>query len=300
MVIFCVRLEKITVEAILNALEEKLDDLNVNLSKITKSLSEFERQLRNSNERVANFIERRGLDAQSERIDIIQQGLAEGFGDRVIQLKLDLASRQELNDYNSELEQSINEARKRLESGALAEGYQLVQQSAGDNNLTLNTETIKRLLTEERDESQKDALAELLFIRENKTKLNQYREQLAQNLQSNRNALIDFNRTNADYFFRINTLIKEAKLEAERLMSELFYTDIKNQLRSASAPGSNTFVNGIIDNIQALIDQASQIAQKVFGDSAAQLGFESETRTAQTEMQDFIRAMLPKKNCSLR
>ncbi|MDJ0592761.1 MAG: NlpC/P60 family protein [Pleurocapsa sp. MO_226.B13] len=166
----------------------------------------------------------------------------------------------------------------------------MVSESAQTNGLTLDSATIDRMLAEEgRSQAQKDALAELKELRENRTKLAQYKEQLAQNIQSNRNALIDFNRTISDYFFRINQQIKEATLEGQRLLSQVFYTDVKNRLRSAIAPGSNTFVNGIIDNIQSVIDQASQVAQKVFGDKAAQLGFESETRTLATEMQDFIR-----------
>lgn len=270
--------------------EDTLIEINGILSAVTKQLSEFQRQLRNSNERINNFIERRGLQAQSERSQIISEGVELREGDRVIQLKLEAASHRELTDYVAELELTIGEGRKRLESGALAEGYRLVSESASSNGLTLDSATIDRLLSSEgRSQGEKDALAELKALRENQTKLSQYREQLAQNLQANRNTLIDFNRTLDDYFFRLTQQIKEARKDAERLISQIFYTNIKNRLRSAIAPGSNTFVNGIIDNIQSVIDQASQVAQKVFGDSSAELGFESESRTLTTEMQDFIR-----------
>lgn len=273
----------------LKAAEIELEGLNSEISAITKSLSEFERQLRNSSERIDNFIERRGLAAQAERTQIISDGIDLEKGDRVIQLELDAASRREIGDYITELETTINQGSKRLQSGALAEGLSAVQRSTEQNALTLDSKTLERMLNEERDEAEKDALSELLEVRRNQTKLNQYREQLAQNLQATRTSLIDYNRTISDYFFRLNQQIKEATLEGERLVSELFYGNIKNRLRSAIAPGSNTFVNGIIDNIQSVIDQASQVAQKVFGDRAAELGFESESRTLATEMQDFIR-----------
>ncbi|MDJ0903722.1 MAG: tape measure protein [Xenococcus sp. MO_188.B8] len=282
-------LERTRAQNELDATQKVLNRINGEISRVTKALSEFEKRLRNSSERINNFIERRGLEAQAERSQIITEGLELGKGDRTIQLELEQASRRELNDYIAELEKTIDQGRKRLESGALADGYRLVQESAETNNLTLDTDTINRMLSKDRDQAQKDALLELKELRENRTKLNQYREQLAQNLQTNRNSLIDFNRTINDYFFRITQQIKEAQLETERLLSQIFYTDIKNKLRSAIAPGSNTFVNGIIDNIQSVIDQASQVAQKVFGDRAASLGFESESRSLFTEMQDFIR-----------
>lgn len=273
-----------------SATAEKLEKINDILSNVTKTLSEFQRELRNSNERINNFIERRGREAQKERTEIITEGVELKKGDRVIQLELDAASRSELNDYVVELSKTIEQSQKRLNSGALAEGYRLVQQSASDNNLSLDSTTVDRMLAEEeRSQGEKDALGEVKSLLDNQSRLTGYQEQIAQNIQSNRNALIDFNRTISDYFFRLTQQIKEATIETERLISQIFYTDIKGKLQAALAPGSNTFVNGIIDNVQTIIDSAGQVAQKIFGDRAAELGFESETRTLETEMRDFVK-----------
>ena len=270
--------------------EETLNEINSILSKVTKALSEFQRQLRNSNERINNFLERRGLQAQDERTEIITEGVETSKGDRVIQIELEAASRRELTDYISELESTIDEGRKRLESGALAEGYRLVSESAEANGLTLDSATIDRMLSEEgRSQAQKDALSELKALRENKTKLSQYQEQLAQNIQTNRNSLIDFNRTISDYFFRINQQIKEAQIEVLRVVEQISRANIRNKLQSALSPNANSFVNQLISSTQSLLDQAASYAERVLGQRGARIQFATTERSLQMELIDFAR-----------
>ena len=273
----------------LDAAQINLKAIDKIISRFTKTLSEFERKLRNASERIDNYIERRGLQAQAERNSIIIEGLETGKGERVIQLEIDKASRRELKDYISELEKNIEQGQARLQSGALVESYGLIQDYAQSENLTLDTATLQRMLEEERDEGQKNAIRELLEIRENKAKLSQYQEQLAQNLQTNRNSLIDFNRSITDYFFRITQQIKEAQVEVKRIVDRLFYGDIKTKLKNAIAPGSETFLNSIVEGIQGIIDRASSIAEQVLGQDSALIGFESQQYDLQTQLQDFAR-----------
>ena len=283
-------LEREQAEKDLEDTEETLNEINSILSKVTKALSEFQRQLRNSNERINNFLERRGLQAQDERTEIITEGVEGGLGDRVIQIELEAASRRELTDYISELESTIDEGRKRLESGALAEGYRLVSESAEANGLTLDSATIDRMLSEEgRSQAQKDALSELKALRENRTKLGQYQEQLAQNIQTNRNSLIDFNRTISDYFFRINQQIKEAQIEVLRVVEQISRANIRNKLQSALSPNANSFVNQLISSTQSLLDQAASYAERVLGQKSARIQFATTERSLQFELQDFAR-----------
>ena len=51
-------------------------------------------------------------------------------------------------------------------------------------------------------------------------------QQSAQNLQQSRNNLIDFNRTISDYFFNLQQKIKEAQIETDRLVKQIFHQDI--------------------------------------------------------------------------
>ena len=276
-------------QSALDAAQTNLKVIDKIISRFTKSLSEFERRLRNSSERIDNYIERRGLQAQAERSSIIIEGLESGKGERVIQLEIDKASRRELKDYISELKKTIEQGRERLQSGALAEGYGLIQDYAQSENLTLDTATLQRILEEERDEGQKNAIRELLKIRESEAKLGQYREQLAQNLQTNRSTLIEFNRSISDYFFRLTQQIKEAQVELKRIINSLFYGDIKTKLKAAITPGSESFLNGIIEGIQGIIDQASSIAEQVLGQESALIGFESQKYDLKNQLQDFAR-----------
>ncbi|MEO0015069.1 MAG: hypothetical protein RLZZ535_3458, partial [Cyanobacteriota bacterium] len=273
-----------------SAAADKLKLLGDILSNVTKTLSQFQRELRNSSERINNFIARRGLEAQQERTKINTEGVEERKGDRVIQLELDAASRSELDDYITELEGTIQETQKRLNSGALAEGYRLVEQSASDNNLTLDSATVERMLAEEeRSQGEKDALGELKSLLDNQSRLAGYQEQLAQNILSNRNALIDFNRTISDYFFKINQQIKEAQIEVLRIVNQIIQTNIKNKLQAAISPNAESFVNNLISSTQSLLDQTASYAEKVLGQRGARIQFAGQKRTLEMELQDFAR-----------
>ena len=276
-------------EGIQEDTKDKLEGVNNIISKVSKTLSEFQRELRNSSERIKGFIENRQRQTQQERVKTISEGIANQEGERVIQLKLDKINRRELQDNIREIEKAIANSFERLQSGALAEGYNLVQRSAEENDLPLTSTTIERMLQEERSSSEKDALGELKQLRELEGQLYQNQEQLAQNLQQNRTTLIDFNRTISDYFFRLAQEIKEAQVEVKRLINQLFYGDIKSKLKSAIAPGSESFLNGIIEGIQGVIDQAASIAEKVLGQDSALIGFETKQYDLQTQLQDFAR-----------
>ena len=91
------------------------------------------------------------------------------------------------------------------------------------------------MLEEERDSQEKEALKGLQSLRNLQSQLFQLQEQSAQNIQQSRNSLIDFNRTINDYFFNLQQRIKEAQVETDRLLKQIFYQDIKSQLRRAIA-----------------------------------------------------------------
>ncbi|MEO1006678.1 MAG: peptidoglycan DD-metalloendopeptidase family protein, partial [Cyanobacteria bacterium J06638_38] len=92
-----------------------------------------------------------------------------------------------------------------------------------------------------------------------------------------------------DYFFNLGQRIKEAQVETERLIKQIFYQDIKSQLKRAIAPGSESFINGIIDGIQSLLDQAQQIFEQTLGLKTGRIQFESEAYSNEQQMVDFMR-----------
>ncbi|MEM7756560.1 MAG: peptidoglycan DD-metalloendopeptidase family protein [Cyanobacteria bacterium P01_A01_bin.40] len=281
--------EKNNLTGLRDATENELKGINSELNKASKNLTVFQRRLRNSNERIEGFLAQSDRELQLERAGIIESGIASGSGTQTIQIELEEAQKQDLQRRINFVKEELSVLERDLKSPELSNAVRRIKQQFVDSNKPLNETGLQKLIEQTTVKADRDAAEGLLKQLRDETKIAGLTEQLANTLQQNRNAVLDFNRTINDYFFRITQQIKEAQLETDRLLSQIFYTDIKNRLRSAIAPGSNTFVNGIIDNIQSVIDQASQIAQKVFGDSAAQLGFESESRTMATEMQDFIR-----------
>lgn len=253
------------------------------------SLSEFDRALRNTNERVTGFNEEQDRLTSQERAAIIEAGVEQQKGDRVIQIELDDLSRRDLQRRINNLKGEISQLEKNIKSPALAPGVERITQQLAEKNIPLNEDSLQRIIDESTVEQDRDAAKTLLTLRRLQAESYQYGEQLAQNILSNRTTLIDFNRTISDYFFRLTQEIKEARVEVERLINQLFYGNIKSRLRSAIAPGTESFLNGIIEGVQGVIDQAASIAEKVLGQDSALIGFETKQYDLQTQLQDFAR-----------
>lgn len=279
-------------EALL-AEKKAIDEIN---ARIPKFLSQVNALLRNSSERVKGYIGSQEDNAVVNRNQAIEEALANGLSDAELELKLDNLSTSDLKDRISFVNQEIKSLEDKLSNAYLKEGVSGLERAAkleaekdGKAYLGLTPEVLTRMAGEGRSSAETEAANILLALDEYQGILAQSQSGLLDSIKTNQDKLKDFNKTISDYFYRLTEQIKEANLETQKLISNLFYTDLKNKLLGAIAPGSNTFVSGIIDNVQNIIDQAGQVAQKIFGDKAAELGFESETRTLATEMQDFLR-----------
>lgn len=280
--------QKSGIEAVIEDAEDGLKDLNDEMGKIPKQLSEFSRRLRNASERVSGFMEERDRISSQERTNIITEGVATGEGEQVIQLKLDRASQRDLQARIDKLQSEASKIETDLGSAALTAAQARVEEAA-ENSGGLTTDVINRLLEQDRDPQEKEALKGALELREIQALLFQYQEQLAQSSQQSRSQLLDFNRTIQDYFFNLTQQIKEAQLETKTLISQIFANNIRNQLRAAIKPGSDSFVNGLIDGIQGILDQAQSLIERTLGIEGNRIQFESESRSLELEMQDFIR-----------
>lgn len=270
--------------------ESNLKDVNDIIGKLPKQLSEFNRQLKNASLRVSGFMENRDRANSQERTQIIQQGLIQGKGDTVIQLELESQSRGDIEARISNLQSEIAKQEKLLGSAALDVAMQRLEEAARSKG-GLTTDVINEMLEQERDGSEKEALSGALKVREWQTQLYQYQEQLAQSMQQSRSSMIDFNRTIRDYFFNLIQQIKEAQLEAKTLLSQILGSKIKNKIKAALMPGSDSFVNGLIEGIQGILDQAQTLIEQTLGLEGNKIQLESSNYSLDKEMQDFIKSV---------
>ena len=124
---------------------------------------------------------------QQERIQAIVQGIEQGKGERVIQFEIEQLETKDLSLRIQEVSKEIARITKDLRSPELAEGVKRVQESASSQGLELTTDTINRMLEEERDSQEKEALKGLQNLRHLQSQLFQLQEQSAQNIQQSCN-----------------------------------------------------------------------------------------------------------------
>ncbi len=273
---------------LLEAEKEAIEEIN---GRIPKFIAQVDKLLRNSDERVQGFVGNQEDSALVNRTAAIKEAIALGLSDADLELRLDNLSASDLEARINLINSEIKSLEDKLGNAYLQEGVQGLERAAASDGLELTTPTLQRMLEEGRNTQETEAAKVLLALDGYQGMLAEAESGLVDLVKSNQGKLRDFNKTVTDYFSRMGQQIKEAKLETERLLSQIMYGDIKNKLRGAIAPGSNNFVNGVVENIQSLIDSATQIAEKNYGDLSAQLSFELEVQNLAIETQEFIRSI---------
>jgi hypothetical protein len=124
-----------------------------------------------------------------------------------------------------------------------------------------------------------------------KTQIATTQEQVAQGSQGLQNGFLDLSKAAQDYFFNLQQQIKEAQNEIEKIISQLRYGKLKSMLQRALVPGADSFVNGLINQIQGIFDQAASITEQILGQQGARIAFGGEKRGLEAELQNFTRTL---------
>jgi tape measure domain-containing protein len=281
--------ERSNLQGLLNDTEKELKAVNNELSKVGTRLSEFQRRLQKSDRRVEGFFAQSDRQLQQQKAGIIEQGIDDGTGTSVIQLELEEATKQDLSRRIDLLKKELAVLEKDLRSPELDPAVKRIKENLAKDNIPINESSLQDLIEKSPVQADKEAAQGLLRQLKKDTQLAGLSEQLAQTLQSNRNALIDLNRSIQDYLFRINQQIKEAQIEVLRIVEQIVQTNIKNKLQAAISPNAESFVNNLISSTQSLLDQTASYADKVLGSRGARIQFAGQKRTLEMELQDFAR-----------
>jgi tape measure domain-containing protein len=281
--------EKNNLQGLLTDTEDQLKAVNNELSKVSTKLSEFERRLQKSDQRVEGFLAQYDRQLQQQKAGIIEQGIADGSGTQVIQLELEEATKQDLSRRIGVIKKELAVLEKDLRSPELDAATKRIKDNLAKDNIPLNESSLQDIIEKTTVNADKEAALGLLSQLKKETQLSGLSEQMAQTIQSNRNALIDLNRSIQDYLFRIGQQIKEAEIEVLKIVNQIVQTNIKNKLQAAISPNAESFVNNLISSTQSLLDQTASYAEKVLGQRGARIQFAGQKRTLEMELQDFAR-----------
>ena len=233
--------ERDNLQGLLGATEDELKNVNNEISRVSKVLTLFQRKLRNSNERVEGFLAQSDRTLQLEKAGIIESGIAREVGTQTIQVELEEAQQRDLQNRINFIKSELSAIEQELDAPELNPAVARIKQQLENSNIPLNETTLQRIIEQSTVQADRDAAQGLLDGFKRETQLAQLAEQFAQTLQSNRNLMLDYNRTISDYFFRLNTQIKEAQIEVLRVLDQIINSQIKNQLQSALSPNANRF-----------------------------------------------------------
>ena len=278
-------------------LEQRLKDIDKTstafddlMSNLQKSVNALTLALRNLNEQATYFNENIERNTTNARVQFIRRARAAGVGSQVRELGLEEIDQNTLESRIIFLRDQLGAVNELLTKPDFADVLTELRQQAEDMGVNLeNTATIDRLINENRSQQETavlNALKEQLRLQD---ELGQAEENLEQSISSTRSAITDLNRSVEDYFFNLNQQIEEALVETDRILNKLKSTDIRNKLQRALVPGSNTFVNGLIGQIQGIFDRASGIFEQVLGQRSARINFAGERRGLQYELENFTR-----------
>lgn len=278
-------------------LEQRLQDIDKTstafddlMSNLQKSVNALTLALRSLNEQAAYFNETLQRNATNARVQFIRRARAAGVGSQVRDLGLEEIEQNTLEARIVFLRDQLGAVNELLTKPDFADVLTELRQQAEDMGVNLeNTATIDRLISENRSQQETavlNALKEQLRLQD---ELGQTEENLEQSISSTRSGITDLNNSVEEFFFNLTQRIDEAIVEVDRILNRLKYTDIKNRLQRALVPGSNTFVNGLVGQIQGIFDRASGIVEQLLGQRSARINFVGERRGLQVELENFTR-----------
>lgn len=278
-------------------LEQRLEDIDKTstafddlMSNLQKSVNALTLALRTLNEQAAYFNETLQRNATNARVQFIRRARAAGVGSQVRDLGLEEIEQNTLEARIVFLRDQLGAVNEYLSKPDFADVLTELRQQAEDMGVNLeNTATIDRLISENRSQQETAVLNTLKEQLRLQDELGQAEENLEQSISSTRSGITDLNNSVEEFFFNLTQRIDEAIVEVDRILNRLKYTDIKNRLQRALVPGSNTFVNGLVSQIQGIFDRASGIVEQLLGQRSARINFVGERRGLQSELENFTR-----------
>jgi tape measure domain-containing protein len=265
------------------------DDL---VSSLAKSVNALELALRSLNEQAAYFNETLDRTTARQKARIITEGLANGQGSQTTDFQLQAIDQSALSSRLEFLQkqfQTVNGLLARPDFESIANELKSQAQQLGLN--LENTATLDRLIGEGRSSQETQVLEAIKQQLQLKTQIATTQEQVAQGSQGLQNGFLDLSKAVQDYFFNLQQQIKEAQNEIEKIISQLRYGKLKSMLQRALVPGADTFVNGLISQIQGIFDQAASITEQILGQQGARIAFGGEKRGLEQELQNFTRTL---------
>jgi len=265
------------------------DDL---VSSLAKSVNALELALRSLNEQAAYFNETLDRTTAQQKARVITEGLANGQGSQTTDFQLQAIDQSALGsrlDFLQKQFQAVNGLLARPDFESIATELKSQAQQLGLN--LENTATLDRLIGESRSTQETqvlEAIKQQLLL---KTQIATTQEQVAQGSQGLQTGFLDLSKAVQDYFFNLQQQIKEAQNEIEKIISQLRYGRLKSMLQRALVPGADTFVNGLINQIQGIFDQAASITEQILGQQGARIAFGGEKRGLEAELQNFTRTL---------
>jgi len=278
-------------------LEQRLKDIDKTstafddlMSNLQKSVNALTLALRNLNEQASYFNETLQRNATNARVQFIRRARAAGVGSQVRDLGLDEIEQNTLEARIVFLRDQLGAVNELLTKPDFADVLTDLRQQAEDMGFNLeNTATIDRLISENRSQQETAVLNTLKEQLRLQDELGQAEENLEQSISSTRSGIRDLNNSVEEFFFNLTQRIEEAIVEVDRILNKLKYTDIKNRLQRALVPGSDTFVNGLVSQIQGIFDRASGIVEQLLGQRSARINFVGERSGLQSELENFTR-----------
>jgi len=289
-----------TAEASIRAtLSQRLEDIDKTknafddlVSSLAKSVNALELALRSLNEQAAYFNETLDRTTARQKARVITEGLANGQGSQTTDFQLQAIDQSALSSRLEFLQkqfQTVNSLLARPDFESIANELKSQAQQLGLN--LENTATLDRLIGEGRSSQETQVLEAIKQQLQLKTQIATTQEQVAQGSQGLQNGFLDLSKAVQDYFFNLQQQIKEAQNEIEKIISQLRYGKLKSMLQRALVPGADSFVNGLINQIQGIFDQAASITEQILGQKGARIAFGGEKRGLEAELQNFTRTL---------
>lgn len=283
--------QRAALEDRLGALKEAQQGFDKLVNSVQMSTNALSRELEKISESMSAFSETLERISSRRRIDYLTTALQDGTGSAVRGVGLANLSQQEAQQREAFLQQMLGQQETLLQDDQFAKEYQELERQLLERGLEMNLASLERVIGENRD-PQTTAVAELAKrIIETRQELQQTQEAIAQNAIDLEESVFGLTRQVNDFFQNLTQQIVDAQFEIAKATNQLKSNQLKLQLQRALVPGSNSFLNGVVQSIQGLFDEAAGVLDSILGSQQRRFQLAGANYSLENQMQDFQRSV---------
>ena len=274
-------------EPLSEEIEETEEEYNEALSELTDKTTELGDRMERINAELRAFKENQEREQARRRNQIMSRGLDEGIPQDEIDKQLRELETEGLGKMIGAVTDKLQRVTSDLNADVLSPARSRIEGFFENENLPINNETLEKLLEEQRDSQEKKVIEAMLRQRGLQQELLDLQNQYYDSALGLRKESQEAAKGLADFIENLREQLAEVTASLKQLKLDLGFSKISRTLKNALSPGTDSFVSGVVGEVQGWFDEARSILGEFPKLELDQFKLLNQEKSLEEELQGF-------------